>query len=89
MDSGRYNKKIVNTWNFRIISKKVGKSISYSIHEVYYENGNITSWTKNPCRMFGESINELEKDLERMARAFIEPVLDYNDLSKIIKRKGK
>jgi hypothetical protein len=34
-------------------------------------------------------INELEKDLERMARSVYRTCTDYNDLSKIIKRKGK
>ncbi len=63
------------TWNYRIVRDQ-----GYSIHEVYYENGNIIAWSADPIHPYGEDKGQLLNDLEYMGEAFRKPVLRVEEL---------
>jgi hypothetical protein len=59
----------------------------YGIHEAYYLTGDVSgrpSITTNAIEPYGESPEELRKDLERMLRAFDKPVLDFDTRDEVI-----
>lgn len=47
-------------WNYRIFKYKDG---AFGIHEAYYKNGKLESWTQEPI-IVGDSVNELSKVLK-------------------------
>ncbi len=52
----------------------------YGIHEVYYDDsGKVEGYTDDAVSPFGETEEELRRDIERMMRAFQHPVLDYDE----------
>lgn len=61
------------SWNYRIIRSAHDGSVG--IHEVYYDDGIPTGWSENPSSPYGETLNELKKEFEMMARALSMPVL--------------
>ncbi len=61
------------TWNYRIIQKVVPnagpESVGYYLHEVYYnDRGEISGMTESPSLPFGETPEELMKDLKNMLK---------------------
>jgi len=74
-------------WNYRVVHSKITGSgdrvaDSFAIHEAFYgstEDGRPHSVTVNPIAPFGENAQELQKDLERMQKAFEKPILEYDD----------
>lgn len=86
------------TWNYRIVSRANSdtsdgaqdKTVSYAIHEAYYDQPDdetphsITLEPVNVLTYLGEA--ECPKDalrwvLERMLEALEKPVLDFDDLN--------
>jgi len=59
------------SWNYRIIFS----NDTYAIHEVYYKNNNIISWSENSISPMGDSIKELSEDIKNMKKAFDLPIL--------------
>lgn len=59
-----------NHWNYRVIQDSDG---NYCIYEVYYTDGVPTSWAENPTEPFGETVQELKRDLALMISAFDRP----------------
>lgn len=94
-------------WNYRVVEKnrkyKIDcseieyENVSYSIHEVYYdEDGSITMWSQSPISPFGDGDwRDLKADLEYMLEACSKPILKKSDLpdsgeylSKLMKENG-
>lgn len=72
------------SWNYRVLKiKKVWNDYSenhYQIHEVYYkDDGSIEAWSSEPCAPFGESLAELDSDINMFIRATVLPVLEEKD----------
>lgn len=72
------------SWNYRIIKTTKSWNIGgadysedhYQIHEVYYRtDGSIKTWSVDPCSPFGESVAELNSDLNMYIRATTKPTL--------------
>ena len=65
-------------WNYRIIRKhhkKTGISTSH-IHEVYYNDEHqIDGWSEKAVSPMGESLAELQRDIELFLKAFKKPIL--------------
>ena len=66
------------TWNYRIMRYSSGE---LGIHEVYYEQGKIDGWTKEPI-IVGDNVEELYSILETI-RTDIEKskndILEYGE----------
>ena len=61
-------------WNNRVVSK----NLSYSVHEVYYDQeGNPNAVSENPVPAYGDSLEELTQSMAYQMKALAEPVLDY------------
>lgn len=79
-------------WNYRVVEKNIKdkidcsqmeyENVSYSIHEVYYdEDGNITMWSAESISPYGEGcVKDLEVDIKFMWEACSKPVLKESDL---------
>lgn len=66
-------------WNYRILRKVYEGEEHFSLHEVYYDDdSNPNACSIDPVSPFGETPEELKKDLELMIRAFDKPIMDYD-----------
>jgi hypothetical protein len=66
------------SWNYRVMSLDGGKS--FGIHEVYYDPDNKPkAYTLNSVRPFGESLDELRKDISLMLKAAEKPIMTPQD----------
>jgi len=67
-------------WEYRVFKNKNGE---FGFIEVYSDdNGKIDSWSLDFMNPQGDTIRDLEDDLERMARALNKPTLEDKDLNK-------
>lgn len=68
-------------WNYRVVAefndsdKVILRSWSFTIRDVYYENGKPTSWGAEPQYPVGEDTQGLITDLENMNKAYLQPLL--------------
>lgn len=69
------------SWNYRVIRHIDAEgNESYMVHEVYYTpEGRPQMYTVNGVAPYGESLDELRKDVERFAAAVEKPVLTSAD----------
>lgn len=59
------------SWDHRVVKVITDNEVQYGIHEVYYDGGGvIIGWTETPIAPFGESLDELRTELNRMMLAF-------------------
>ena len=73
-------------WNYRVVRTEEEQYDSYQLYEVYYDDdGKIEGMTENAMQPYGESVEELQNDLEYMMEALKQPVLDMKDLEKQFK----
>jgi len=73
-------------WNYRVIKKDQ----QFAIYEVYYDDhGEPFAFTEEPCHPYGESPEELAEDMGYFQEALTLPVLDYEELEKQCKERGK
>lgn len=75
-------KRKTKTWNYRVLVHEDNFSdsgLSFQVYEVYYKDKIPVSHTENPVKIYGESIEELESDLNLFERAFAEPILWADD----------
>jgi hypothetical protein len=68
-----------HTWNHRVLKHEDKDLPYYQIHEVYYEDGKPTSCTKDGVLTWGESLDDLKWQLQKMLEALDNPVLNYDD----------
>ncbi len=80
----------MKSWTYRVVEYD---SPQYSttwflIHEVYYgNNDNVESWSSDPIRPGGDTIEELKKDLKMMKKALKLPPLKMRDLQEILRKQ--
>ena len=74
------------TWNYRVIShpalglpRDKAERI-FRIHEVFSDETGIIGYSAEGIEPYGETKEELNTDLSRMAQAFEKPVLNVEDL---------
>ena len=73
-------------WNYRVVRTEEEQYDSYQLYEVYYDDdGKIEGMTENAMEPYGESVEELQNDLEYMMEALKQPVLDMKELEKQFK----
>lgn len=69
------------TWNHRIVKKEsrmhnAVEETYYEVHEAHYNaNGEICAITENSVAPLGETVEELEQELQRMLEACKKPIL--------------
>lgn len=70
------------TWNYRIVRDvhKVGdeEHEEFTIREVYYDDGRIVSWTKDPMYPSGDTWIECADNHAMMGRACGQPIVDIS-----------
>jgi hypothetical protein len=65
------------TWNYRVVRTTDGEEESFAIYEVYYDgDGRPGARTEDPAHSSGETLEELQEDLQAYLRALSEPVVD-------------
>jgi hypothetical protein len=75
------------TWNYRVFKEK---NSEYVIREVHYdENGSIVACTERAVEPFGESLEELAKDIGYFKEALSLPVLTLSDIPHPQEQKRK
>ena len=66
------------TWNYRVFREANG---DYIIREVFYkEDGFIIGCTENPVEPWGQSLEELARDIASFKEALTLPVLTLADI---------
>ena len=71
------------SWNHRVMKRSYTHKdgtieYTYAIHEVYYDKeGNVDSYTEDSVAPQGETLEELEKEIELFKKAILKPVLNY------------
>ena len=78
-------------WNHRVVrwvykDGAGGEEIGYCVHEAFYGldgDGDKPSITVEPDYPWGETVEELREDLQRMLRSLDAPVLDYETREEI------
>ena len=69
------------SWNYRVMKIEEGGETTYGVYEVYYDDeGSPRLYTKNPCPVFGNTIEELTEELGRFRRALDKPILTPRDV---------
>ena len=75
-------------WNYRVCRVEIDHDVEpyqYVIKEVHYnENGEIANWIHGESSPYGESLEELQSDLERMAEAFKRPMVVFDKNGKLV-----
>ncbi|MCL4860982.1 MAG: DUF433 domain-containing protein [Caldilineaceae bacterium] len=72
----------MKTWNYRVFREETGE---YVIREVFYdEDGAITGRTEDAVEPMGDSLEELERDLEHFRDALRLPVLTLAEVDAAI-----
>lgn len=80
-------------WNYRILEREYSSPTGsytipvYGIHEVYYENDKVVSWSENPITLGGFDYEtnpkeEMKAELELINKALTKPILIESDLIK-------
>jgi hypothetical protein len=73
------------TWDYRVIKQEHPTGTTYAIYEVYYDDeGNILYISKDPENPQGETLTELKNDLKYMRQALKRPILDMDEVLKLI-----
>ena len=74
-------------WNYRIVSEQAPEGEFLQLYEVYYDYGKIIGMLEKPSTPYGESVDELQADMNHMTEAFRRPVLKLEDLENAFKRQ--
>lgn len=72
------------SWNHRVVKYTDGEGTThFGVHEVYYDKeGRPSMYTESAMSPYGETLEELQLDLERMLGALTKPVLTDDDFKK-------
>ena len=74
-------------WNYRIVSEQAPEGEFLQLYEIYYDDGKIIGMVENPSKPYGESVDELQADVNHMMEAFRKPVLKLEELENAFKRR--
>jgi hypothetical protein len=81
LGGGWLSSEVLMTWNYRVMLREG----IYAVHAVYYaDDGRITDWSAEPMPVIGESVEELDEELERFRHALSQPVLDYEEPESVV-----
>ncbi len=70
------------TWNHRVVRHEGDDGPYFQIHGVYYDkDGEPNSITANAVAPFGESPEELKREIQLMLAACGKPVINYEDIA--------
>ncbi|MHA2065490.1 MAG: hypothetical protein ACXABY_14040 [Candidatus Thorarchaeota archaeon] len=69
-------------WNYRVVKREWPElgEISFSIHEVYYEDGEIICWGPEAEGCKGDDLESLKDDIKWHMKALEKPVLNWEDM---------
>lgn len=68
------------SWNYRVVKTAVDGEESYGIHEVYYdEAGKPQMFSADPCPVYSETLEGLQKEIARFEAALGRPALQESD----------
>lgn len=71
-------------WNYRVVRTLWPNAVSYEIHEAYYgENGKVRAIQQHHSSPFGNTPDELARDILLMRNASELPPIDRNTLEEI------
>ena len=71
------------TWNYRVMQRVEAGETFYTIHEVYYSDGDMPILcTKDSMFALGDNVHKLKKDMELMMESFKKPTLNYDSFKK-------
>ena len=71
--------KPVHTWNYRLMDRSTEKEEWIAIHSVYYKNGEVDGYSKEPAPVGGSNLEEIRATLQRMSEALDKPILKYKE----------
>lgn len=77
------NTQSCSYWNYRVVRHAFEDSdeTELRIHEVYYDEDNsIVTSTVDGMAAMGDTVEELEQDLQHMLHALKKPILDYTEM---------
>ena len=74
-------------WNYRIVSEQAPEGEFLQMYEIYYDDGKIIGMLEKPSTPYGESLDELQVEMNQMMDAFQKPVLSMKDLENAFKRQ--
>lgn len=77
----------MRSWNHRVMEHKgLNNEKFYAIHEVYYEDDVVESWTLGEEGMapFGDTAEELTSDLHHMIEAAKKPILSFETGKEVV-----
>lgn len=67
-------------WGYRVVAVDKDGRTTYGIYEVYYDDeGQPATRTEAPAEPHGMSLDELRRDYDTMAEAFLQPLLVERD----------
>jgi len=70
------------TWNYRVIHRVEAGEDVYAIHEVYYDENHMPKMvTESPSYPMGETMEELQEDLNLYDLAMLKPILEYESFN--------
>jgi hypothetical protein len=77
----------MSTWNYRIVRYDGGtEDECVGIVECYYNDaGLVQAYSKKPCGILADTVDDLREVLEMVKEAFDKPVLEMKDLPGYIK----
>lgn len=70
----------MNIWNYRVIRQTIGSGadqvVWMAVHEVHYTNDVPTLCSERPIELGGETLEELQQELQHFQKALQLPVLE-------------
>lgn len=78
-------------WNHRVVKETSKNGIDYySIREVYYDaNGVPNGYTEEMMYPYGETVSELEQEVDLFKDAFSKPILVINIEDETLKEENE
>jgi len=67
-------------WEYRIVRKRVKHNDYFGIYEVSLINGLVINIGDMPKSPFGEDMDELRTDIQKMIQAYKKDVIDFNTM---------
>jgi hypothetical protein len=72
------------SWNYRVVRRvHPNGDVGFGVHEAFYENCDDAVpylITEDPCGPYGETLEELQRDLLYLQAAFTKPALEYDKI---------
>lgn len=67
-------------WEYRVVRKRVKHIYYFGIYEVSLVDDVIITIADMPKPPFGEDMNELKNDIQRMIQAYKKDIIDFNTM---------